>query len=63
MSQIRVVIGRDGKATVEAVDAKGSSCTDLTRFIEEGLGKAGGRTLKPEYHEDQGAGLSVGQGA
>lgn len=41
----------DGKTVHKQTKGfKGSSCVKETKFIEEGLGKAGDRKLKAEYY-------------
>jgi hypothetical protein len=47
---IEVVIGPDGGLTIEAVGFQGADCEKATAFLEEALGRTGGKEKKPEYY-------------
>lgn len=50
MRRIKVTLSADGTQHIEVLGAAGSGCLDLTRALEQRLGKpAGERTLKPEH--------------
>lgn len=49
--QIIVTIKPDGHSKVEAKGATGSSCKQLTRDIEQALGKTTQDEKKPEYFQ------------
>ena len=54
MKKIKVTIHKDGAQHVEVLNAVGESCEDLTRTLEQRLGKQEGeRVLKPEHHEEE----------
>ncbi len=46
--QIEVVIGRDGKTTIEGKGFTGGTCLKETKLLEEALGKVSSRAMKPE---------------
>jgi hypothetical protein len=48
---IVVTIKPDGSTTFEVEGAVGTSCEEITRELEESLGKVTSRDLKPEYYE------------
>ncbi|MBF0243886.1 MAG: DUF2997 domain-containing protein [Planctomycetes bacterium] len=47
-AKITVIFDQDGNSKIEVTGVKGKSCTDLTKFLEDGLGE-GTRETKPEY--------------
>lgn len=50
--KIEYRIGKDGKMTETVLEgASGEQCLELTRDIEDCLGKVGDRELLPEYHQ------------
>jgi len=52
MRRIRVTIGADGSQRIEVLDAAGSECLELTRDLEQRLGRQDGeRSLKPEFSD------------
>jgi hypothetical protein len=51
--KIKVIIDRNGKTTVDVLNAKGASCVEKTRWIEEKLGGNVSQILKPEYHNEE----------
>jgi len=56
MPRIRILIGKDGKVTIDAEGFVGPKCLEATRQLEELLSEYGIRLnnkqvhLKPEYH-------------
>ena len=54
MKKIKITLHKDGTQKIEVLGAVGESCLELTRQLEQRLGKpAGQRELKPEYHQTQ----------
>lgn len=54
MRKIKVTIHKDGTQHVEVLNGNGESCLDLTRALENRLGKPEGeRVYKQEYHETE----------
>lgn len=54
MKKIKVTIHKDGTQHVEALNAVGEDCRDLTRALEDRLGRQEGeRALKPEYYQEE----------
>lgn len=47
--EIKIEIGPDGQAAIEAVGFKGPDCEKFTKAFEEALGKVKTRKRKPEY--------------
>jgi len=43
----------NGKTTITVNGVKGKSCTDLTKAVEEALGKVEKRELTSEYGKDK----------
>lgn len=52
-SEIDITIGEDGVVTLNVKGAKGKSCLDLTRFLEEELGVVTQRTHTSEYYQEE----------
>jgi hypothetical protein len=52
MKKIRILIGKDGKATVSVEGVQGPGCLDLTKIIEQALGEVQERKLCDAYHEE-----------
>jgi hypothetical protein len=52
---MRVIVTIDKKGTpkVEASGVSGSGCQDLTRAMQDALGRDGETTRKPEFFEQQ----------
>lgn len=50
--KIRIVF-QNGKSTVEVKGVKGKSCTDVTKAVEEALGKVEKRSYTKEYSETE----------
>ncbi len=51
MTEIKIVIGSDGKANIDVAGVKGKSCSDLTKSIEKALGKVQATKKKPEFYQ------------
>ncbi|MFM7204873.1 MAG: DUF2997 domain-containing protein [Myxococcota bacterium] len=51
-NEIEVVIRPDGSVTFEVKCAKGPSCMDLTRAIEESLGEVIERERTPDFYQE-----------
>lgn len=52
MRKIKVTLKPDGTQVIEVFGASGPDCLDLTRPLEQRLGRPSGeRALKPEYEE------------
>ena len=49
--ELEIVISPSGDIQISVNGMKGSKCVDLTKSLEEALGHAVQRTLKPEYYE------------
>lgn len=64
MKQVTIDISPKGKATVGVEGVAGSSCRELTKSIEDALGRVETIEPTPEYHQqaDQGAGQGEGAG-
>lgn len=52
MKKIRILIGKDGKATVSVEGVQGKACLDLSRVVEEALGEVIVRQLCDDCHEE-----------
>jgi len=48
---IEITIDRHGNMKIDVKGGHGESCTKLTKYLEDGLGKITKRVLKPEYRE------------
>lgn len=48
---IKVKIDRTGKSTIEVHGVKGRACEDVTRFLEQALGRIERREQTAEYFE------------
>ena len=51
MTEIKIVIGADGKVNIDVAGVKGKSCTDLTKSIEKALGKVQATKKKAEFYQ------------
>jgi hypothetical protein len=49
--ELEINIGEDGTVTVNVLGARGSSCLDLTKDLEESLGVVVDREKKPSFYE------------
>ena len=53
MQEMKIIIAKDGKVTIDVDGVKGPSCKDLTRKLEEALGSTVDSTVKTEYYEQE----------
>jgi hypothetical protein len=53
VQEVFVTIDDEGRAVVEVKGVKGKGCVELTREIEEALGRRTGNVLTTEYHQQQ----------
>jgi hypothetical protein len=51
--ELEIQISEDGTVTLNVQGAKGSSCLDLTKDIEESLGVVLEREKKPSFYENE----------
>ena len=51
--EFEIVIGPDGKISIDVKGAKGKSCIELTEFLEQALGEVTDRQMKPEYYTQE----------
>ncbi len=49
--QIEIAIDTEGKIALHVQGVKGKGCVELTKALEEGLGKVTERHTHREYHE------------
>ena len=49
--ELVITITPEGAVHVDVKGVKGKSCVDLVKFLEESLGPASEKKLKPEYYE------------
>ena len=52
MSTIRVRINTDGVVTLDVIGGQGSSCSTLTKALQEALGPVAQESCKPEYYQE-----------
>ena len=57
MQRIIFRISQDGNVTEEVQGVTNDTCMDITKKIEETLGKVNARELKPEYYQKQNVAL------
>jgi len=50
MKQIEIIVGPDGKATVQTKGFTGASCREASRFLEQALGEVDREKLTSEFH-------------
>jgi len=53
--ELDIQIAADGTVTVNVLNAKGKSCLDLTRELEESLGVVLNRETKSSFYEQEGS--------
>ncbi len=53
MERIMFRINQDGNVTEEVQGVTDGTCIDITKKIEDILGKVNARELKPEYYQKQ----------
>ena len=58
MTEIQIIVTKDGTVSLEVVGAVGAGCLDLTRALEEALGEVESRSCKVEFYEQ----AEVGEG-
>jgi hypothetical protein len=51
MSTIRVRISTSGAVTLDVIGGHGTSCSTLTKALQEALGPVHQETVKPEFFE------------
>ena len=61
MQRIIFRINQDGNVTEEVQGVTNDTCIDITKEIEETLGKVNARELKPEYYQKQNVALHQNQ--
>ena len=61
MTEVEIVVSRDGTITVEAIGVVGAGCMELTRAMEEALGSVESRSCKVEFYEEAQAGEQLAQ--
>jgi len=49
--EVRIESGKDGKVRVETSGAKGKSCLEYIKLVEQIVGKSLGQELTQEYYE------------
>jgi len=49
--ELEIEIGKDGKVRVKTVGAKGKSCLEYIRLVEQIVGKSMSKELTAEYYE------------
>ncbi len=49
--ELEIEIGKDGKVRVRTAGAKGKSCLEYVRFLEQVIGKVQSQELTAEYYE------------
>ena len=57
MQRIIFRIDQDGNVTEEVQGVTNDTCIDITKKIEETLGKVNARELKPEFYQKQNVAL------
>jgi len=58
---IELIVTPSGEVTVQTKGFSGSSCRNVSRFIEEALGKRTSEQLTAEFHQQQVVGQQVRQ--
>lgn len=51
--EIEVTIDKNGEVKLLVKGAKGKTCLDLTKFLEDGLGEVRERKHTPEFYEKE----------
>jgi hypothetical protein len=57
--ELEIAISPEGEVTINVQGAKGSSCLDITRDIEEALGVVTEREKKSSFYEEHDASVEV----
>jgi len=50
MKQIEIIVGPNGKTTVQTKGFAGASCREASRFLEQALGKVDREKLTAEFY-------------
>ncbi len=51
--EIEITIDKNGEVKLSVKGAKGKTCLDLTKFLEEGLGEVSERKHTSEFYEKE----------
>ncbi len=51
--ELRISIAPDGTVHADVGGIKGTGCADLVKLLEDALGKASKKKIKPEYYEQE----------
>ena len=51
--EIEITIDKNGEVTLSVKGAKGKTCLDLTKFLEDGLGEVHERKHTAEFYEKE----------
>jgi len=51
--EMEITIDRNGKVQIRVLGAKGASCVDFTKWLEDELGEVQSRELTSDYYEGQ----------
>jgi hypothetical protein len=52
MEEIKIIIAKDGKVTIDVEGIKGSGCKNLTKKLEKALGTSKSKK-KAEFYDEQ----------
>lgn len=52
-SELEISISSDGEVTIQVQGAKGKSCLDITKDLEDALGIVTSRETKPSFYENE----------
>jgi len=53
VQEIKLIIGKDGKVSLDVAGVSGPACKDLTKSIETALGKTESAKKKQEFYEQR----------
>jgi len=62
MEEMKIIISKDGKVTIDVEGVKGSSCKSLTKALEKALGTTVKDKKKSEYYQQDTQGDQQGVG-
>ena len=51
--EIEIIIDKSGEVKLTVKGAKGKSCLDLSKFLEDGLGEVRERKHTPDFYEKE----------
>ncbi|WAC04933.1 MAG: DUF2997 domain-containing protein [Methanoregula sp.] len=51
--ELEIIINREGNIEVRVRGSKGDQCLEITRGLEESIGKLEQREYSPEYYEER----------